>query len=134
MGITSKKFSEIVVQILYSFEMQVLQEEEIIFLLMGELKCTKKECCEALALASKIWESKEEIDHIISKVSTGYDFKRIGPCEKSVLRLSLFEGKEFLDEGLRLAKKFCADSAASFVHAMLDKIFESQSDASISPC
>lgn len=134
MGITSKKFSEIVVQILYSFEMQVLEENEIVFLLMSELKCTKKECSEALGLATKIWEGKEEIDHFISTISTGYDFKRIGPCEKSVLRLAIFEGKPFLDEALRLSKKFCADSAASFVHAMLDKIFENQGDASLPTC
>lgn len=137
MALSSKKNHEIVIQILYSFEMGCSEEEEIIPLIMDELKLTHKEILEGLACAKKVWKNVPACDEMIGKLSTAYEFKRIGVVEKSILRFALFQKvfealdeKEMLAEALRLTKKFCGASASSFVHALLEKAYVS----SVPPC
>lgn len=131
MAINQKKNREIIVQILYSFEMNA-KEEEIIPALMHELKMSKKAVTDGYKTAIEIWEGRERWDELIAKRSDSYDFKRIGSVEKSILRMGLFElfaenkpnTKEMISELLRVAKKFCGDSAASFIHALIDSYVE----------
>jgi transcription termination factor NusB len=137
MALSSKKNSEIVVQMLYSFEMGSTAKEEVLSLLMDELKVTAKEIHASFSEAKEIWENRQKCDEIIARTATGYELGRIGLVEKCILRFTLFQvaflakdSKEIVAEGLRLSKKFCSSSASAFVHALLEKAYGS----SLSSC
>jgi N utilization substance protein B len=126
-----KKSSEVIVQILYSFEMNGTGDQ-IIPTLMHELKMTRKTILAAYEKAEAVWQTKEKWDSMIASRSDSYDFKRIGNVEKSILRLALFDlctekdpdTKEIVSESLRVAKKFCGDSAGAFIHALIDSYIQ----------
>lgn len=141
-----KKFREIVVQILYSLDADVLDREELISLLMAELKVAKTQVSSAYEMAELIFEKREELDLKITQVSASYNFERIGKVEKNILRLAardFFEQvlpKEvIIAEAIRLTRKFSTDSSATFVQAIANALIGTQNtgiphDAPLSPC
>lgn len=128
MTISPKKTREAVLQCLFSFEAGG-GEEELIPLLMQELKVNRGFITEAYECAQKIWQNRSEIDRKIENVSLSYGWDRIGKVEKSVLRLGAFEIFEkklsleiVISEALRLTSKFSTPEGAHFVHAILDTL------------
>lgn len=118
-----------VLQMLYSSE-YTREPEELIALLMGELKVTKKSAKEAYQRVELLQSYLEEIDPKIREVSTEYQFERISQVEKNLIRWGVFEimyGKSLpqkvvFSEATRLCRKFGTPSSACFVHAILDKL------------
>ncbi len=129
-----QKFREMVLQMLYSSEYSQ-EEEEIVALLMNELKVTKRCAKEAYQRVQAILGKLEEIDQKISKSTVEYQFERISEVEKNIIRLGFFEMEEGLPLGIvfaeseRLCRKFGTPSSAAFVHAILN----SQCPAKIEP-
>lgn len=72
--------------------------------------------------------SKNNLDLIIEKYILGRRLDQIGPIEKSILRLSLFElinfhdipYKVIINEGIELAKIFGPEDSYKFINAVLD--------------
>ena len=66
------------------------------------------------------------IDNLISKSSQNWDFDRITPIDKGILRIAIFE-LEFLkedrgliiNEALELAKNFSTKESSSFINGIL---------------
>ena len=134
MSLTPKKFREIVLQLLFSFEMGGDEKDDLISVLMHEVKVSHTILLQAYERADQIWKKKDEIDREISSISYSYDFKRIGQVEKSVLRLGVFELLEkilpmaiIIDEAIRLTSKFSSKEGALFVNAILAKFSHIQS-------
>lgn len=74
--------------------------------------------------------SRELINDIIRRHSVGWKLARIPLVELSILRIAIYEilycddipVNVSINESIELAKKFCGDSAAPFINAVLGKI------------
>lgn len=130
MPLPNTKFREMVLQLLFAFEMNAGDEEGLLALIMEELKTTRKEVEEGLKKARAITLKLEEIDSRIASFSHDYAIDRIHKIEKNVLRLSLYDllfekslnGATLISEAIRLTKKFGTPDGSRFVHAILDKV------------
>lgn len=84
----------------------------------------------AIQIAEAFQKNHEEIDEIIKKYSTGWDFERLVKMDKDILRIALSEllyiketpMKVVVDEALELAKKYSTDDSSSFVNGVLAKV------------
>ncbi|MDR3623758.1 MAG: transcription antitermination factor NusB [Chlamydiales bacterium] len=132
MAVPKQKFREIVLLLLYSYDLAVTTEDEMQELVMETLEVTKKNVKEAFERMLLVFEKIDLIDKLIRETSTTYDLGRIQRLEKNVLRLGIFEmlyddsipEKVAIHEAMRLARKFSTKEAASFVNALLDTIYK----------
>jgi transcription antitermination protein NusB len=132
MALSHHKFREIVLQILYSQELGRPDEALMSQLMMGELAVSKKNVRLAQERVHRIQERQEEIDKLISSISTSYDFDRIQAVTKNILRLGVYEllfddeipHKVAIAEAIRLSRKFSTPESASFVNALLDNLYQ----------
>ena len=134
MAISPHKFREIVFYLLYSDDFG--GSEEVTDMVMAQLAVTKKTVREAALVREKIAEKKGEIDELVRKHSSSYDFERIPRIERNVIRLGVYEilftpevpPKVAIAEAIRLARKFATPEAATFVNAVLDSIYKQTHD------
>jgi len=127
-----QKFREIVLQLLYSHDIGKADPEDMISMIMGELEVSKKSVVAAQERVNQILEKIPEIDDTIAKASLSYSFERIQTVERNIIRLGIFElkyddkipPKVAIAEAIRLARKFGSPESATFVNAVLDKIFQ----------
>jgi len=139
MELPAQKFREIVLQLIFSFDMGGEMGDDLIFFIMRELAVSKKNVKTALAKAQAIWKMHEELDQVIAKQSLNYSIDRIKSVEKNVLRMAFYDLliekeqsiKIIISEAHRLTRKFSAIEGAAFVNAVLDSIHAEQT--SISP-
>lgn len=133
MLLSPQKIREIIVQFLFSFEMGGEEKEELITILMSELKVSHGSLAQVFEKSQIIWGHQKEIDEKIISVCQDYDISRIGKIEKSVIRLGIFElfyekilSKEIIiSEAIRLNKKFSTKEGSNFVNAILDALSKS---------
>ncbi len=129
-----KKLREIILLILFSYDFNQSEPEELSMFVMNELKVSKKHVKEAVAMAQKIYQHIEQLDAAISAVSALYDFHRIQRVERAILRLAGYElliEKQLepaivIAEAQRLAKKFSAPEAISFCQGLLDAMVKNR--------
>jgi N utilization substance protein B len=84
----------------------------------------------AIKIAEAFQQNNEDIDDIIKKYSTGWDFDRLVKMDKDILRIALAEllylketpMKVVIDEALELAKKYSTDDSSSFINGVLAKV------------
>jgi N utilization substance protein B len=139
MNIPQQKFREVVFQLLYSFDLGLSSEEEMIPFLMKELAVTKKVVRNALNKVKLILSHEKDIDALIAKTSISYSFDRIQSVERNVLRLGTYEllfddsipPKVAIAEAVRLARKFGTPECAAFINAVLDAIYKSHQGETI---
>ena len=78
----------------------------------------------------KIIEKKSELDSLLDEKAEGWDVKRMGKIELTVLRLALYEMKfdedvptsVAINEAVEIAKKFGGDDTPAFVNGVLAKV------------
>jgi transcription antitermination protein NusB len=132
MSIPKQKFREIILQLLYSYDMAKPDEGEVISIIMETLSVSKKTVREAFSRMNQILEKRDEIDKLIESSSLSYSLERIQRVERNIIRLGAFEllydeeipPKVAITEAMRLAKKFSTPEAASFVNALLDAFYK----------
>lgn len=132
MSLPPQKFREIIFLLLYGNDFFVSELEDTIFMIMDNLKVTKKSVLEAHDRLLLIKEKLEEIDEKISRASTEYSFERISSVEKTILRLGAYEilydsslsPKISFSEAIRLTRKFGSPESAHFVNAILDAVYK----------
>ena len=84
----------------------------------------------AVKIAQAFAQNKSEIDDLIAKFATGWDFDRLVKMDKDILRIAVSEllyikdtpVKVVVDEALELAKKYSTDDSSSFINGILAKI------------
>lgn len=121
------KIRELVLLLLYSFDLGSRENDELIDLLKEECKVSRAFVETALLRAQTIVKVLEKIDELLEKVSESYSIKRLQAVERNILRLGIFElciekeipPKVVLAEAKRLAKKFSTDEASVFVQTLL---------------
>lgn len=78
-----------------------------------------------------------EIDKLINDNATGWDTKRMGKVDVTVLRLAVYEmcfdedipAGVAIDEAVEIAKTYGQESSSAFVNAILTKIKKAQETA-----
>lgn len=131
MALARQKLREITFQLLFSNIFIKSDESVLVPFIMKQIKTTKKNSLIALDYVNKILDNLNKIDQEIIKVSYAYDIERICKVEITILRLALYEMifdenipcKVAIAEAIRLTKKFASTSSASFINAILDKIY-----------
>jgi N utilization substance protein B len=128
MALTPQKFREAV--LLFLFSLDFSQDKGETTDLVGEnLKITKKYTLQACEKAQSILSYVTDLDLLICKYSTTYEFHRIPYAEKNILRLAFFElvvektlhYKMIISEAIRLTRKFASREAGAFINALLDQ-------------
>lgn len=84
----------------------------------------------------KIEERLPELDRLIDEKAEGWNTKRIGKVELTILRLAVFEilydeevpDSVAINEAVEIAKKFGQDNSGGFVNAILAKFVKGDSD------
>lgn len=80
-------------------------------------------------------ENLESIDNIIREFSVNWDFSRITPVSRAILRLSIYqlrfqsqqpEVALIIDEALRLAREYAEDDAGRFINGVLDSVAQNK--------
>lgn len=77
-------------------------------------------------LATKAWNHRSKSDPLIKKLAIGWDFDRINPIDKAVLRIAFYElDKEKLaaniviNEAVEMCKKYSTDDSPRFINGIL---------------
>ena len=78
------------------------------------------------------WDNLKQCDELIIASTIKWQFARLSPVDKSILRLSVYQLKFCLDippkvvinEAIELAKKFSTDKSPAFVNGVLDAILK----------
>lgn len=129
MPLPPQKFIEVVFQMLYGFDFLKGEEEEIISMMMDQLKITKSKAREAYNYVKKIVKHIDAIDEKISKASKNYKLNRIAKVELNILRVSIYEmlygnlhPSIAIAEAIRLCRKFSTPAGANFINAILDVV------------
>jgi N utilization substance protein B len=78
------------------------------------------------------WENLQQCDELITGSTIKWQFTRLSPVDKSILRLSVFQlkfcsdipPKVVINEAIELAKKFSTDKSPAFVNGVLDAVLK----------
>jgi transcription antitermination factor NusB len=78
------------------------------------------------------WENLGDCDELIIASTIKWQFSRLSPVDKSILRLAVYQlkfcpevpPKVVINEAIELAKKFSTDKAAGFVNGVLDAVLK----------
>ena len=84
----------------------------------------------AIQIAQAYQQHNKEIDDMIKKYSTGWDFDRLVKMDKDILRIAISEllyvkeapMKVVVDEAVELAKKYSTDDRPSFINGIIAKV------------
>jgi transcription antitermination factor NusB len=76
------------------------------------------------------WENLAECDRWIAGSTIRWQFSRLSPVDKSILRLAVYQlkfcsdipPKVVINEAIELAKKFSTDKSGPFVNGVLDAV------------
>jgi len=78
------------------------------------------------------WKNVEECDELIRAATIRWQFSRLSPVDKSILRLAVYQlrycpdipPKVVINEAIELAKKFSTDKSGPFVNGVLDAVMK----------
>ena len=82
------------------------------------------------------WEHLEACDEWITSAVIRWQFSRLSPVDKGILRLSVYQlrfcrdipPKVVINEAIELAKKFSGDKSSGFVNGVLDALLRRYSE------
>lgn len=122
---------KLAMQILYQTELQNLEVESIAEHYLDSNPFHPETRQWAMQLALYAWEKRDASDALIKQYSIDWDFSRISPIDKSLLRLAFYElcftntpASVVLDEAIELAKKYSTDDSPKFINGILGKYVE----------
>ncbi len=86
----------------------------------------------ALDWSKGTWENLEQCDELITNSTIKWQFARLSPVDKSILRLAVYQlkfctdipPKVVINEAIELAKKYSTDKSPGFVNGVLDAILK----------
>lgn len=78
------------------------------------------------------WEQVKTCDAMISPAIHRWQFSRLSPVDKSILRLSVYQlafcpdipPKVVLNEAIEMAKKFSSEKSPAFINGVLDAVLK----------
>ena len=131
---TRRSLRENIFKILFKLEFNSLDEmhEQIDFSISDINNISDEDKDYIIGKTEKIISLIDDIDNIISNISTGWNIERIGKAELAILRLAVYEAKYDEDiplnvavsEAVELSQIYCTDEARSFINGVLTKLNE----------
>ncbi len=110
-------------------DLQDMSEQCSLFFADGEIAAGEKDIAYIQGKYEKIAQRLEEIDKMINDTAMGWNTKRMGKVDLTIIRLAVYEIKYdeeiptgvAINEAVELAKKFGQDNSAGFVNGVLAK-------------
>jgi len=127
------KARELVVQALYQLD---VQGPELLERLMGEFFSVTEGDERTRRLAwewtNGTWAHLARCDELIVAATIRWQFSRLSPVDKSILRLAVYQltccpdipPKVVINEAIELAKKFSTEKSGPFVNGVLDAVLK----------
>lgn len=80
------------------------------------------------------WEHVKQCDQLIGDSTIKWEFTRLSPVDRSILRLAVYQlkfcpeipPKVVINEAIELAKKFSTDKSPGFVNGVLDAVLKAR--------
>lgn len=129
---TRRELRDIVFRIIFKLEFNdVVEMDEQMDYSLFEIPDIKPEDeAYITGRVKSIISALSDIDKVISEVSDGWKFERLGKAELAILRLAVYEikydedipYKVAVNEAVELAKKYCNSDAGGFVNGLLAKV------------
>jgi transcription antitermination factor NusB len=123
---------ELTMQALYQLDVQ--GEDAFEFLVPFFKESDPDEFVRNLALkwSKGSWENLKQCDDLIAASTIKWQFTRLSPVDKSILRLSVYQlkfcsdipPKVVINEAIELAKKYSTDKSPAFVNGVLDAVLK----------
>jgi transcription antitermination factor NusB len=123
---------ELTMQVLYQLDVQgpdVFEFLDRFFIEADEEDFVRKLASEWI---KGTWENLQQCDETIIDSTIKWQFSRLSPVDKSILRLAVYQlkfcpdipPKVVINEAIELAKKFSTDKSPAFVNGVLDAILK----------
>lgn len=124
---------ELAIQALYQLD---VQGAELLPRLMGEFFTVNEPDERTRKLAWEwtqgTWEHVEVCDELIVSATIRWQFSRLSPVDKSILRLAVYQlkccsdipPKVVINEAIELAKKYSTEKSGPFVNGVLDAVLK----------
>ena len=109
-----------------------MPEQVQLFFQDDEVECSQKVADAIRDRFDMVVAKLSEIDRLLDEKAEGWDTKRMGKVDVTVLRLALYEmeyddqvpTKVAINEAVEIAKKFGGDESPSFVNGVLARLVD----------
>jgi len=126
------KAREMAMQALYQLDVQGPDVFELLGRFFTEADADDSVRTLALDWTKGTWENLEQCDELIAASTIKWQFTRLSPVDKSILRLAVYQlkfcsdipPKVVINEAIELAKKFSTDKSPAFVNGVLDAVLK----------
>jgi N utilization substance protein B len=123
---------ELAMQALYQLEVQGPDLLEFLGGFFGEAEEDEQVRQHASDWTKGTWANLRQCDEPIIGSTIKWQFSRLSPVDKSILRLSVYQlkfcpdipAKVVINEAIELAKKYSTDKSPAFVNGVLDAILK----------
>jgi transcription antitermination factor NusB len=123
---------ELAIQALYQLDVQGPELLEFMGQFFAEADSDKRITKLAWEWMKGTWDNLKTCDELITASTIKWQFARLAPVDKSILRLAVYQlkfcadipPKVVINEAIELAKKFGADRSPSFVNGVLDAVLK----------
>ena len=101
--------------------------EEVIEIARTESDATEDVWNFAVELARGAWESRDQLDAIITRLASGWTLERMANADRNILRIALYEilhredipQSVSINEAVELAKRYSTAESSSFINGIL---------------
>ena len=92
-------------------------------------------------LVRGVFERRQDLDSRLTSIITGYDYERVAPVDKNVMRIASYELYHepsiapaiSIDEAIEIARKYSTEESGAFVNGILDRMRKQSPKANWDP-
>jgi transcription antitermination factor NusB len=125
---------ELTMQALYQLDVQGPDIFDLLGEFFAEADTDDSTCKLASVWTRGTWENIKQCDQLIDDSTIKWEFTRLSPVDKSILRLAVYQlkfcpdipPKVVINEAIELAKKFSTDKSPGFVNGVLDAVLKAR--------
>ena len=123
---------ELTMQALYQLDVQGSEVFDILGQFFAESEPDGTVRKQASDWTRGAWDNVKQCDEKITASTIKWQFRRLSPVDKSILRLSVYQlkfcpdipPKVVINEAIELAKKYSTDKSPAFVNGVLDAVLK----------
>ncbi|OHB73784.1 MAG: transcription antitermination factor NusB [Planctomycetes bacterium RBG_16_55_9] len=123
---------ELTMQALYQLDVQGLAVFDFLGQFFAEVDADEITRKLASDWTRGAWDNVKQCDERITASTIKWQFRRLSPVDKSILRLSVYQlkfchdipPKVVINEAIELAKKYSTDKSPAFVNGVLDAVLK----------
>jgi transcription antitermination factor NusB len=127
------KARELAMQALYQLDVQgsdLLARLPAEFFALSENDARTRQLAQQWTVGT--WENLAKCDELIASAAIRWQFSRLSPVDRSILRLSVYQlkfcqdipPKVVINEAIELAKRFSTEKSGPFVNGVLDAVLK----------